>query len=96
MIAGMTREPPHHFRRLMCSIVIQHQVLAFMTDTTRVTSFMSRDVSSRVFPESGVKAPFHALSHHGENPETIAEFARLNRYHVNKVALPIDEYLSHA
>jgi hypothetical protein len=63
------------------------QVLAFMTDTTRVSAFkMGRDVSSRVYPESGVKTPFHALSHHGENPERIAEFARLNRYHVSKVA----------
>src|SRR6185312_1653044 len=36
------------------------QVLAFMTDTTRVSAFkMSRDVSGRVFPESGVKTPFH-------------------------------------
>ena len=59
------------------------QALAFMTDTTRVSAFkMSRDVSSRVFPASGVKTPFHALSHHSENPTTIAEFARLNAYHV--------------
>jgi hypothetical protein len=63
------------------------QALAFMADVTRVTSFkMGRDVSSRVYPESGVKTPFHALSHHGENPEKIAEFAKLNRYHVSKVA----------
>jgi hypothetical protein len=54
-----------------------------MTDTTRVSAFkMSRDVSSRVFPASGVKTPFHALSHHSENPKTIAEFAKLNAYHV--------------
>jgi Protein of unknown function (DUF1552) len=67
------------------------QVLAFMTDVTRVTALkMSRDVSSRVFPESGVKVPFHALSHHGENPETIAQFAKLNQYHVNKAAYFID------
>ena len=67
------------------------QVLAFMTDTTRVTTFkMGRDVSSRVFPESGVKGPFHALSHHGENPEAIAEFAKLNQYHVSKVAYFLD------
>jgi hypothetical protein len=68
------------------------QALAFMTDTTRVTSFkLSRDVSSRVYPESGVKAPFHALSHHGENPETIAQFAKLNQYHVKQVACFIDK-----
>jgi hypothetical protein len=38
-----------------------------------------------VFPESGVKTPFHALSHHGESPEKVAEFARLNHYHVGLV-----------
>jgi hypothetical protein len=46
---------------------------------------MSRDVSTRVFPESGVKQPFHPCSHHQENPAKIAEFAKLNRYHVSLV-----------
>jgi hypothetical protein len=68
------------------------QVLAFMTDTTRISSFkLSRDVSSRVYPESGVKQPFHGLSHHGENPDTIAQFAKLNQYHVSKAAYFIDK-----
>jgi hypothetical protein len=62
------------------------QALAFMADVTRVSAFkMGRDVSSRVYPESGVKTPFHALSHHGENPEKIAEYAKLNEYHVRTV-----------
>jgi len=51
---------------------------------------MGRDVSSRVYPESGVTSPFHGLSHHGENPARIAEFAKLNAYHVSKVAYFID------
>src|ERR1700689_3356427 len=60
------------------------QALAFMTDVTRVSAFkLSRDVSGRVWPESGVKTPFHPCSHHGENPAKIAEFAKLNRYHVS-------------
>jgi len=63
------------------------QLLAFMTETTRVSAFkMSRDVSERVFPESGVKTPFHPLSHHGENPARVEEFAKLNRYHVSLVS----------
>lgn len=67
------------------------QVLAFSADVTRISAFkMGRDVSSRVYPASGVKTPFHALSHHGEKPETIAEFAKLNQYHVSKVAYFID------
>ncbi|MGI8743430.1 MAG: DUF1552 domain-containing protein [Bryobacteraceae bacterium] len=62
------------------------QALAFMTETTRVSAFkLSRDVSGRVWPESGVKVPFHPCSHHGENPAKIAEFAKLNRYHVSLI-----------
>jgi hypothetical protein len=68
------------------------QVLAFRTDTTKVSAFkMGRDVSSRVYTESDVKTPFHTLSHHGETTEKIAEFARLNEFHVNQVSYFIDK-----
>jgi hypothetical protein len=68
------------------------QALAFMTETTRVSAFkMSRDVSTRVFPESGIKQPFHPCSHHQENPAKIAEFAKLNRYHVSLVPYFLDK-----
>ncbi len=63
------------------------QILAFQTDTTRVSAFkMGRDVSSRVYTESDVKTPFHSLSHHGNKPDKLEEFARLNEFHVNQVA----------
>jgi hypothetical protein len=63
------------------------QRLSFASDVTRVSAFkMSRDTSNRIFAESGVKAPFHTLSHHGESPEKIADFAKINRYHVGVVA----------
>jgi hypothetical protein len=62
------------------------QVLAFTMDVTRISAFkMSRDTSNRVFAGSGVKTPFHTLSHHLEDPELIAEFAKLNRYHLGFV-----------
>jgi Protein of unknown function (DUF1552) len=63
------------------------QVLAFMADITRVSSFkLGVDRSSRIYPESGVTTPFHALSHHREDPEKIREYARLNAYHVTQAA----------
>ena len=62
------------------------QALAFAADITRVSTFkMSHDVSNRIFPRSGVKDPFHTLSHHEELPHKLAEFAKLNRYHVSLV-----------
>jgi len=68
------------------NLMFDLQVLAFMTDTTRVSAFkMSRDVSGRVWPASGVNQPFHPCSHHGENPARVAEFAKLNRYHVSLI-----------
>jgi hypothetical protein len=67
------------------------QVLAFMTETTRISTFkMSRDVSQRIFPESGVKTPFHSASHHGESPSKIADFAKINRYHVSLLPYFLD------
>jgi len=69
------------------ALMFDLQALAFAADVTRVSSFkMGRDVSSRVYPESGVKNQFHNASHHGESPEKIAEFAKLNQYHVGTVA----------
>jgi hypothetical protein len=68
-------------------VMFDLQALAFMANITLVSSFkMGRDASNRVYPESGINAPFHSLSHHGEDPATIAEFAKLNQYHVSKVA----------
>jgi len=63
------------------------QILAFMTDITRVSSFkMGVDRSPRIYPESGVTTPFHALSHHREDPDKIEQYAKLNAYHVSKTA----------
>jgi len=63
------------------------QALAFMTDVTRVSAFkLSRDVSQRVFSIAGVNTPFHSASHHGESPTKIAEYAKINRYHLSLLA----------
>jgi hypothetical protein len=68
------------------------QILAFRADVTRISAYkMGRDVSSRVYTESDVKTPFHSLSHHGNKPDKLEEFARLNQFHVNQVAYLIDK-----
>ncbi len=60
------------------------QVLAFMSDTTRVfTLKMGRDASPRIYPESGVYMPFHSASHHGNQEDRVREFAAINAYHVS-------------
>jgi hypothetical protein len=62
--------------------------LAFQADITRVgTLLFARDLTGRTYPES--EAPtlgFHGGSHHGEDPRRIAEYAKLNQYHVKMIA----------
>ena len=63
------------------------QVLAFRTDTTRVSTLMvAHDVSMRSYPESGTPTANHAASHHGAAPKRLEDWAKINRYHVG--ALP--------
>ncbi len=67
-------------------LMLDLQVLAFMGDVTRVTSFkLSRDGTGRAFPESGVNGGFHGLSHHGENEQRLQGYMQLNKYHVSMV-----------
>jgi hypothetical protein len=62
------------------------QAVAFASDTTRVFSFkLGRDGSARVYPESGVKTPFHPASHHRDTEERIVNFSKINTYHVSMV-----------
>ncbi len=62
------------------------QAVAFASDLTRVFAFkMSRDVSNRVYPETGVTTGFHIASHHAEREDRIADLAKINRYHVSLV-----------
>jgi hypothetical protein len=60
------------------------QALAFGNDITRVFAFkMSRDVSGRVYPSTGVTTGFHNASHHNAREDRIRDFAKINKYHVS-------------
>jgi hypothetical protein len=60
--------------------------LAWQADLTRVSTLMvARELSNRVFPDSGVKEPFHNCSHHQEIPENITRLAQLNEYHLRNI-----------
>ena len=61
--------------------------LAFQADITRVATLLyARDLTGRVYPESGTNISFHGGSHHAEDPGRVAQYARLNRYHVQTLA----------
>jgi hypothetical protein len=68
------------------------QTLAFQADITRVSTVLyARDLTARSYPESGVNGGFHGMSHHAENPDIIAQYAKINRYHVKCLAYFVDK-----
>jgi hypothetical protein len=61
--------------------------LAFQGDISRVgTLLYARDLTGRVYPDSGTDISFHGGSHHAEDPGRVAQYARLNQYHVKTIA----------
>jgi len=69
--------------------------LAFQGDMSRVSTLLyARDLTGRVYPESGTDISFHGGSHHAEDPGRIAQYARLNRYHVQTLAYFVEKLRS--
>jgi hypothetical protein len=55
---------------------------AWSADLTRIATFMvSRELSNRFYPRSGVNEGFHNASHHSGIAANIDRLARLNEYH---------------
>jgi hypothetical protein len=60
------------------------QVLALRADITRIITFqMAREASTRTYPQIGISEPHHPISHHLDNPEKLAQLAKINQYHVS-------------
>ena len=76
-----------HFR-LMYDLM----ALAFEGDITRsATLMLGRDLSGTSFPESGFTGGWHGSSHHGDKPENVANYAKMNRYHVQNLAYFVEK-----
>lgn len=79
---GIPQSKDVHFK-LMYDLI----ALAFEGDITRSATFMlGRDLSAITHPESGFTGGWHGTSHHGDKPSNIANYAKVNRYHVANLA----------
>ena len=79
---GMPENKQVHYR-LMYDLL----ALAFEGDLTRSATFMlGKDLSGASFPDSGFNGGWHGSSHHGDKPDNVAKYAKINRYHVENLA----------
>lgn len=77
---------PETFREY-AELMFDLQVLTFQADITRVTSFMmARENITRSYNEIGLPEAHHSMSHHGNNPEKMKDFSKLNTYHVQTLS----------
>jgi len=79
---GIPASTKEHIR-LMFDLML----LAFRTDSTRISTFMlAHDGSNRNFPEIGVADAHHGLSHHQNSPEKLEKIARIDRFYIEQLA----------
>jgi hypothetical protein len=69
------------------SLMYDLLAVAYQADVTRVFSFMlTRELSQRTYPAIGVTEQHHTVSHHGNDPQKIAQNVKVNTYHMGLFA----------
>ena len=64
-------------------LMFELAALAWQADITRVFTFMlGRELNGRAYPEVGIPESHHGLSHHRNDPEKLAQLAKINTFHV--------------
>jgi len=76
-----------------CRLMLDMMVLAFWTDSTRVSTFMfGNGVSPRNFSWlEGVHGGHHEISHHKNEKDALDMYARINRWHVEQFGYMLDK-----
>jgi hypothetical protein len=76
-------------------LLYELQWLAYRADITRVVTFMlGRELNFRTYPEIGITEGHHGLSHHQDNPNQLAKYAKLNTYQTELFAWFLDKLQS--
>lgn len=77
-----------------CKLMLDILALSFITDRTRIASFMfAADISynMRYSFLDGVRGEaLHSISHHRNSEEVLADYQRINQWHVEQVAYFLD------
>src|SRR5438067_3893854 len=79
---GIPNDITEHFK-----LMFDLMALAFQADITRVITFsMDREASMRTYTNLAIAEGFHALSHHGNNPQKQDKLVQIQKYHAEVFA----------
>jgi len=72
-------------------LMMDMMVLAFKTDSTRISTFlMAHDGSTRSFPDIGVADGHHNISHHKGNADNLEKLAKIDTFYIEQLAYFLD------
>lgn len=73
------------YMQVMCDL----NVLAFQTDTTRVSTYIGSTPNGVSYPELGFKDTHHSNTHHANDPEKIRKVAAITAFNIEQFAYMI-------
>jgi len=70
------------YMQVMCDL----NVLAFQTDTTRVSTYIGSTPNGVSYPELGFKDEHHSQTHHNNQPDKVAKVAAITAFNIAQFA----------
>ena len=78
------------YMQVMCDL----NVLAFQTDTTRVSTYIGSTPNGVSYPELGFKDEHHSQTHHENKPEQVAKVAAITAFNIAQFAYMVKKMAS--
>lgn len=70
------------YMQVMCDL----NVLAFQTDTTRVSTYIGSTPNGASYPELGFRDQHHSNTHHNNEPEKVRKIALITQFNITQFA----------
>lgn len=70
------------YMQVMCDL----NVLAFQTDTTRVSTYIGSRPNGASYPELGFNDQHHSQTHHNDQPEMVEKVAKITEFNIAQFA----------
>jgi hypothetical protein len=78
------------YMQVMCDLMI----LAFQTDTTRVSTYIGSTPNGVSYPELGFSDTHHAPTHHNHEAEKVRKVAAITKFNIDQFAYMVNQMAS--
>lgn len=75
------------YMQVMCDL----NVLAFQTDTTRVSTYIGSTPNGVSYPELGFRDEHHSQTHHNNEPEKVRKVAAITKFNIDQFAYMVNK-----